>query len=199
MKKPKLRELGEALRAIFKGPYTHPFPKKPKPAAPTFRGYIKFREEKCVGCGACSEVCPTEARETIDQGRVRKLIYHPERCIFCSLCVEACITGEGIYHTPEYELSRIRKEEFGEVIEKELAFCEICGKKITARDHLIWLADRLGELSYANPTLFLTKSYDLGGEIAPAPGEVRPYRSDHIRILCPDCRRKVYLREEWGY
>lgn len=199
MKKPKLRELGEAIRAIFKGPYTHPFPKKLSPAAKTFRGYIEFQEDKCVGCGACSEVCPTGARETIDQARVRKLVYHPERCIFCSLCVEACITKEGIKHTQEYELSKLTREEFGDVIEKELVFCELCGDKITARDHLIWLAERLGELSYANPTLFLAKSYDLGGEIIPNPEKQRPYRSDHIRILCASCRRKVYLQEEWGY
>ncbi|HIE06212.1 MAG TPA: 4Fe-4S dicluster domain-containing protein [bacterium (Candidatus Stahlbacteria)] len=199
MRKPKLRELGEAIRAIFKGPYTHPFPKKASPAAKTFRGYIKFQEDKCVGCGACSEVCPTEARETDDRGKVRRLVYHPERCIFCSLCVEACITKEGIIHTQVYELSKLKREEFGDVIEKELVFCELCGETITARDHLIWLAERLGELAFANPTIFLTKSHDLGGEIAPTPEEKTPYRSDHLRILCPDCRRRIYLQEEWGY
>jgi hypothetical protein len=30
-------------------------------------------------------------------------------------------------------------------------------------------------------------------------GEEMPYRSGLMRVLCPECRRKVYLHEEWGY
>jgi len=66
MRKPKLRELGEAIRAIFKGPYTSRFPFKPSPAAPTFRGKVEFNSDKCILCGACVEVCMANARAQND-------------------------------------------------------------------------------------------------------------------------------------
>jgi len=30
-------------------------------------------------------------------------------------------------------------------------------------------------------------------------GETSPYRSATMRVLCPECRRKAYMTEEWGY
>ena len=41
MKKPKLRELGEAVRALITGPATTRFPAEPYEAPPGFRGKAK--------------------------------------------------------------------------------------------------------------------------------------------------------------
>ncbi len=78
------------------------------------RGFHVNDQEKCIGCGTCSEICPTEAirmipiaglpdeqgskpeRPTIDYGR----------CCFCALCVDICTTGsmqmtrEYLYNSP---------------------------------------------------------------------------------------------------
>lgn len=43
---------------------------------------LVFREEDCIGCGLCREVCPTHARE----GR-------PLACTLCGACVRACPAG----------------------------------------------------------------------------------------------------------
>ncbi|UCF70130.1 MAG: 4Fe-4S dicluster domain-containing protein [candidate division WOR-3 bacterium] len=201
MRKPKLRELGEAIRAIFRGPYTSKFPFKPSPAAPTYRGKIEFDLEKCVLCGACVEVCPANARAQMDDitKGTRREIYYPEKCIYCGQCVSYCTTKDGIKHTPEYDLAEITKEGYEEAIEKELIFCEGCGDVITTRSHLIWIAKKVGELAYGNPNLFLVLAQEYGEESIPKSADVPPYRTEHLRYLCPKCRRSVYLHEIWGY
>ncbi|MEO0101604.1 MAG: 4Fe-4S binding protein [candidate division WOR-3 bacterium] len=200
MRKPKLRELGEAIKALFKGPYTVKFPKAPAKVFPNFRGRIVFNEEKCVGCGACVEVCPAKARAIEDdkERKIRKVIHYQEKCIYCGQCVRYCITQEGIRHTPDFELSSLTKDGYENYIEKELVLCELCGEVVGTKDHLLWIYKRVGEAAYQNPTLFLTHHRILGLTKTEIP-KVLPYRSGHIRILCPECRRKVYLQEIWGY
>lgn len=201
MRKPKLRELLEAVRAIFKGPYTSGFPFKPSPAAPRFRGKIEFDPEKCILCGACVEVCPANARAQIDDRikKVRREIHYQDRCVYCGQCVAYCTTKEGIRHTGEYDLAQVKQDGYENAIEKELILCENCGEVITTRAHLLWIARRVGELAYANPNLFLALAQEYGEDAVPArEGEI-PYRSGHLRFLCPSCRRNVYLHEIWGY
>lgn len=202
MRQPKIRELGEAIRAVIKGPFTTKFPKEPSPAAPRYRGIIVFNEEKCIGCAACAEVCPALAREVKDDPLrgVRQLIHYQDRCIYCGQCVDRCSTREGIRHTQDYDLSSFSRDGYTELIEKELVFCEVCGEPITTRDHLRWIAQRLGELSYANPNLILVTFDDLGlVEPGARPGPSPPYRSNTQRLLCPRCRREAHLQEIWGY
>ena len=204
MRKPKLRELKEAITALFKGPYTIKFPKVPSPPFPTYRGRAKFREEECVGCGACSKVCPSQAIKLVDmveedkRSGVRRLIYRWDKCIFCGECERNCITQKGIYLTQEYDLAVLNREEATETVEKELLLCEHCGEIIGARDHLRWLVkEKLKEKTFSNPTLFLSSHQEL--ELIPSlPGEEVLPRSKNLKILCPRCRRLTYLEEEWG-
>lgn len=202
MRQPKLRELKEAIKAIFKGPYTIKFPYKPAKVFPNFRGKIIFNPEKCVGCGACSEVCPSKAREIIDdkEKRIRKVIHYQERCIYCGQCVRYCITQEGIKHTPEFDLSSIKKDGYKNEIEKEIILCALCGEVIAPKDQIIWIAKKIGPLMSANPTLFLTYYKELGLVYEPET-QIKefPYRTEYLQVLCPSCRRKVYLEEVWGY
>ena len=66
MKLPKIRELGEAIKALIFGPYTSKFPLRVPMIPDGFRGKPQFYEDDCVGCLACVEVCPARAIEYVD-------------------------------------------------------------------------------------------------------------------------------------
>ena len=72
MRKPKLRELAEAVKAVIKGPYTIKFPQEPSEPFEGFRGKPEFDEESCVGCGTCHEVCPAKAMDLVDETQEKK-------------------------------------------------------------------------------------------------------------------------------
>lgn len=197
---PKIRELIEAIKALIKGPYTSKFPAEPHQPHPNFRGQPKFNEEKCVGCGACKEVCPAEAidyQDAIDDksNPRRVMIHYTDTCIFCGQCEAACIVdNEGIKLSNDWELSFFDRSKSDERIEKELQLCEICGETIACRDHLEWIVKRIGELSFSNPTLYLSRLKSLGivdENIISALADQG--RCDRVKILCASCRRETTL------
>jgi len=94
----------KTLKYLFKKPVTHDMKDifdNPREVADNYRGFHINDWDKCIGCGTCSEICPTEAihmvlrsdvadsegskpeRPTIDYGR----------CCFCALCVDICTTA----------------------------------------------------------------------------------------------------------
>ena len=213
MKKPKLREVGEALKAIFKGPYTTKFPFKPAEVTPEYRGKPVFVEENCVLCGACENICPVgaiEKRDIINEdGTARRVMFRDyARCIWCSMCAQYCTVGNGnifgdkagIKITNEYDLSTLDLSVLSEQIEGELVLCEKCGKPITSKKHLLWLAERLGTKAFQNQTLFVVRMRELG-LADKEEGQPKEFnvREDLYRVLCPECRRNVMMDEEWGF
>ena len=202
MRKPKLRELAEALKVLFvRGPYTSSFPKKPYAAPDSYRGKPQYDDDECIGCGACARVCPARAIQIVDdpQTKKRKLTLRYDICIFCGQCHACCTTTNGVSQSTEYDLATLDRSETVETIEKDLELCERCGAVIGARDHLQWIADRLGAHAYANPTLILA-SAQASGEASSAAAENAARvgsRSDLMRLLCPACRRDIFLTEEW--
>jgi len=126
----------------------------------------------------------------------RVMIHYTDICIFCGQCEAVCIAGgEGIKQSSDWELSFFdRKKESYETIDKELQLCEICGKPIACRDHLKWIAEKIGELAYSSPTLYLSRLRNLGiidENIISALKDKG--RSDRVKILCARCRRKTTL------
>lgn len=198
MKYPKLRELREAVKALVKGPYTLKFPKEPSVPPETFRGKPEFNEKECIGCGACAEVCPAKAIDVADEVKdgkgKRKLTLHLDLCIFCGQCHVNCLSDTGIILTNQYDLATTDRKKLVETVEKDLLLCEICGSVIGVIDHIRWVAEKVGEAAFTNPTLMLTllKKLDLAeAEISPPKGPSK--RSDRIKIMCPKCRRKTSL------
>jgi formate hydrogenlyase subunit 6/NADH:ubiquinone oxidoreductase subunit I len=200
MKYPKLRELGEAVKAIIRGPYTSRFPYEPHVPPPSFRGQPRFHPDHCVGCLACEAVCPVGAidhRDALDgpDGPVRIMIHYTDTCIFCGQCEAACIADHrGIRLSSEWELSFFDRKRAYETIEKTLQCCERCGAVIACKDHLSWIVDRVGEMAYSSPTLYLSRLKELGlvsnNLVVPADGKGR---SERVKILCARCRRQTTL------
>ncbi len=204
MRKPKLRELAEAVRAFFRGPYTLPFPAEPAPLPEAFRGAPRFHEEDCIGCSACFEVCPANAIHKVDDVTstppVRRLTIHHDECIFCGQCELYCTTEKGVTQTHDYDLATFDRTEVRESVEKELVLCEVCGAVVGAKEHLRWIARKLGAKAYANPTLILIAGEDFAPAVkeSPRPKGAAPDRADLMRVLCPKCRREILVEDLWG-
>ena len=200
MKLPKARELVEAIKALVVGPYTSKFPYKPHVPYKSFRGQPKYDPDKCVGCLACEYVCPVEAighEDIIDGGEAKRVMYHyTDTCIFCGTCELACIAdNEGIKLSNDWELAFFdRKTESFETIDKELQLCEVCGEVIACKDHLQWISERIGELSFSSPTLYFSRLKELGVIDENIVSALRDSgRSDRFKIRCARCRRETTL------
>lgn len=202
MKLPKIRELLEAIKALIVGPYTSKFPKKPHVTYKSFRGQPKFNPDYCVGCLACEQVCPANAidhKDITGGPNPTRIIYHyTDTCIFCGECEDACIADhQGIKLSNDWELSFFDRNKAHETIEKELQTCEICGSVIACKDHLIWITQELGELSYSNPTLYQSHLKELGIIDDNLLSLLKDKgRSDRVKILCARCRRETTLTTE---
>ena len=204
MRKPKLRELKEAIRAVIAGPYTTKFPFEPHEPPEGFRGKPEFQEDDCVGCAACAEVCPAIAIKVTDdvdaEPPTRRFELHLDKCVFCAQCELNCTTEDGIKLTRTYDMSTFDRSSLRERIEHELVLCEICGEVVGARKHLRWIAEQLGAKAYANPTLIVLADGSM--KLAPKDSGRKQdpliARSDMMRVMCPGCRRTTVVRELWG-
>jgi formate hydrogenlyase subunit 6/NADH:ubiquinone oxidoreductase subunit I len=198
MKYPKLRELKEAIRALIKGPYTTRFPYQPHTPFERFRGKPEFHQEDCIGCTACCQVCPSGALTFEDTKAKRQLTYRVDLCIFCGQCQANCPTEKGIMLSQEFDLATTgKREELKQVIEKELVLCECCGEQIAPYDQILWVARRLGPLTFSNASLmlFYLQNLDLALREETTPQrQAELQRADRVKLLCPRCRREAVIK-----
>jgi NAD-dependent dihydropyrimidine dehydrogenase PreA subunit len=48
---------------------------------------VEVDEEKCIGCGECEEVCPSDVYEIRDE---KSVVVNEEECVGCESCIEVC-------------------------------------------------------------------------------------------------------------
>jgi formate hydrogenlyase subunit 6/NADH:ubiquinone oxidoreductase subunit I len=197
---PKIRELKEALTSLFTKPYTSKFPAGKYIPSEEYRGKPRFNPEYCVGCGTCAQVCPpgaiTVSDSITDKTRALKISYYS--CINCGQCEENCITGQGVKLTNEYSFAVFTKDapEMFESVSKDLVLCELCGDIIASTDHLKWIMNRMGAKAFAHPNMLL----QLQREFIPVEPPVlksRIRREDQLMEVCPKCRHKIVIEDEF--
>ena len=81
-----------------------------------------FREDRCIGCGACSLICPSVAIQIKNDIPVTE----KEKCVLCGKCIEKCpaLAREMIG-------KKLNTEEVIKEIEKDLLFYEESGGGVT--------------------------------------------------------------------
>ena len=201
MRLPKLRELKEAVTAVFSPRFTTRFPAEPCMVPERYRGKPEFDLDSCIGCGACVNVCPTNALTQINDTKAnpptRRITQQTDACIFCGNCRDNCTTETGIKLSNRWDLANMDRASMTETHEFELQMCEKCGALIGTKKHLIWLYEKLGPLAYTNPSLLIAKSGELSAtkpkDIPPQPDRA-VQASDFMRILCPKCKCELNIR-----
>jgi hydrogenase-4 component H len=201
MKKPKIRELTEAVKGIFSRPYTTKFPYQPHIPPPRYRGKPEYNKEGCIGCGACFQVCPADAIDMVDKtengNAARTLIHHPSKCIFCGECERNCITGEGIKLTQKFDIAYVDEEDVLNSVEHNLITCLHCGTVIGTEKHLRWVFKRIGNLGFAQPVLLTQLMEELQIRTDYEEKCVPPVqRTDMLKVICPKCRRLAFISDE---
>lgn len=57
--------------------------------------YVEIDRDKCIDCGACTSVCPTDALMLSEEDT---LVVNEEKCILCGNCLKACSVGAVILY-----------------------------------------------------------------------------------------------------
>ena len=125
MRYPKLRELKEAVIAVFSPRFTTRFPAEPCVVPEKYRGKPEFDLDTCIGCGACVSVCPssvclTQEDDVDADPPVRRITLNYYTCIFCGNCSDNCTTEKGINLSNEWDLAGLDREAMTETHEFEL-------------------------------------------------------------------------------
>ncbi len=169
-----LRTMLESLKGFLK-PSTVPYPYKEIPPAEGYRGKPLYDRDKCIGCGACSQVCPAKAITVVDQGSTRVLRVWHGHCAFCGRCEDTC-PWEAIKLSREYVIVTYNKEEAEDKLELELAACASCGSYFTTSRQLSKIVELVEE------------------SINKRGASLEEYRK--LISLCPPCRSRPEALKE---
>ncbi len=120
MKKTSIFAPFTGWKYLFRKPVTIPMDdifKHPRESQNNYRGFHVNDWTKCIGCGTCSEVCPTAAITMAQRADVpdeegsmpERPVIDYGRCCFCGLCVDICTSGSlsmskaYLYNSPDPE------------------------------------------------------------------------------------------------
>jgi hydrogenase-4 component H len=122
----KFKELKLCLSA---GRVTLPYPFVKNEPMDGFRGRPVIDGEKCLGCGACAQVCPPRTIFVIDAQDTRTIQVDYSRCTYCARCEEICPAGS-MKMTKEFELATTDRNDMKLSATLMMTKCKKCGKPL---------------------------------------------------------------------
>lgn len=130
---------------------------------------IKIDPELCIGCGACSSICPTNAITIEFDDRAASVIRKPEKCIYCLSCIDSCPNDalKTVQHNHVYFTITV------EEVQMAAIKCVRCGKPFATYKHAEKVRDMIiNKISISIRDVFL-----------------EDYKTYHR--ICPECRKKI--------
>lgn len=119
----KLKELVLCLKA---GRVTLSYPLVSAETQPGFRGRPVLDGEKCLGCGACAQVCPPRLIAVVDKGGERTIQVDYSRCTYCARCQEVCPVGS-MTMSHDFEMATADKQDLKLTAVLKMVKCKKCG------------------------------------------------------------------------
>ena len=160
-----ISELKEAFVKIEdKKPVIPKTVKSPVTIPPSHKKMALY-DKKCIGCGACANVCPATTISISENKKYRIITMNLANCLYCGLCVEAC-PEKAITLLAEHELPSLNKENLHNELRLKFNKCEHCREIIGTKKAIIKTVKDL---------------FSKGG------GTIRELEWVE---LCPSCRRK---------
>lgn len=102
-----------------------------------FRGDPHVDQDKCIGCGACANVCPADAIAIEDGGTARFVRFMRQACVFCGSCQDVCPTKAVELRPGDPAWYRQRDASKSEAT-LPLARCGICGGGFVPEAQIAW-------------------------------------------------------------
>lgn len=107
-----------------------------------FRGKHEFDRDKCIGCGACAQVCSSDAIGIIDEVEKRVVRINYGHCSFCAFCQDECPT-QAIRLTREYHLLTNNRGTTYVTNDVSLLDCASCGAFFFPQPQIDWALKRI--------------------------------------------------------
>ncbi|GAW92319.1 4Fe-4S dicluster domain-containing protein [Calderihabitans maritimus] len=158
-----------AIRNLFKGPCTDPYPFGETFVPRGLRGKIKYNAEACVACRMCEYVCAGGAiqiKEAPDKSGLEFILWH-NTCAFCGLCEHYCPT-KAIRLTEDFHTAH-RQEDKYRYVEK-------------------------GFIKYVHCVQCAAPMVPVAPELLSVAYEQVNKDIERLRQLCPKCRQKQAFR-----
>ncbi|MBN2203010.1 MAG: 4Fe-4S binding protein [Candidatus Aenigmarchaeota archaeon] len=107
----------EALKSLFKKPFTRMYPKEKLKPCKRFRGRINYYPERCIGCRMCERYCPVGAVKFKEKG---KIDFDLGICVLCGMCQDVCPTKpKAINIRNDFEFSSSDKKKLVNLTKKQ--------------------------------------------------------------------------------
>ncbi len=113
--KPVVKVLALFAKTIVHRPVTILYPYEKMWVPENYRGRPGLNFDKCVGCGMCARMCPTNCIKMVDTtDDAGNTVVRPQvnmgRCALCGYCAEYCPI-DAMTVTPEFELAEYTRED----------------------------------------------------------------------------------------
>jgi hydrogenase-4 component H len=149
MFKHTISELKEALVCLQAGQVTLAYPLQPHPAEENFRGKPVVDFERCIGCGACANVCPPRLIQLVDADNYRQISFTLGRCTYCGSCRDVC-PAQAVQMSPQFETATPEIDDMNITLQLKLITCRECGNVIATQRMAKRVESALHEAGYSH-------------------------------------------------